>query len=246
MNANQQNITPPAAVSSSSSATAITPSSTSSSSTQTAAVAPVTASATALAVSCNKFPVTAVLVGFFPGVLAGALLTMLGIALIGACRRKSGRRNSGSSFGNISDPQPGSNDMRTDFLRKAPQTPSTGAPSTPTRRNTVTRMRSLFRKSAGTNGSSSPRPAPPVPLVIRKSAGQNEMTQQPRPVTPQRQREPSFEDINIFADGDTASALRQGLGIQHSGDPRASHQTTFTDMMEKSGLAGLQKGQRKS
>jgi hypothetical protein len=68
-----------------------------------------------------------------------------------------------------------------------------------------------------------------------------------RPVTPVLQREPSYEDINIFADGDTASALRERErqnGLAPEGN-RASHQTTFTDMMEKSGLAGLQKGQRK-
>ena len=65
---------------------------------------------------------------------------------------------------------------------------------------------------------------------------------QDRPVTPHLQREPSYEDINIFADGETASALRE----RDAGgrDLRASHQTTFTDMMERSGLAGLQKGQR--
>ena len=68
---------------------------------------------------------------------------------------------------------------------------------------------------------------------------------QDRPVTPHLQREPSYEDINIFADGDTASALRERerLGVGYKG-LRASHQTTFTDMMERSGLAGLQKGQR--
>lgn len=78
------------------------------------------------------------------------------------------------------------------------------------------------------------------------------------PVTPVLQREPSYEDINIFADGDTASALRErqrqnelnginatgGLGVMMGGDARVSHQTTFSDMMERSGLAGLQKGQR--
>jgi len=71
-----------------------------------------------------------------------------------------------------------------------------------------------------------------------------------RPVTPRMQREPSYEDINIFADGDTASALRERereSGLELGGplrDVRASHQTTVTDMMERSGLAGLQKGQR--
>jgi hypothetical protein len=61
-----------------------------------------------------------------------------------------------------------------------------------------------------------------------------------RPVTPILQREPSYENIDIFADGDTASALRESE--KRSGSQRM---TTFSDMMEKSGLAGLQKGQRK-
>lgn len=85
------------------------------------------------------------------------------------------------------------------------------------------------------------------------------MAQNNRPVTPPLQREPSFEDINIFADGDTASSLRErergngnvngsGIGLAPPRMPnmRDSHQTTFSDMMERSGLAGLQKGQRKS
>jgi hypothetical protein len=90
--------------------------------------------------------------------------------------------------------------------------------------------------------------APPIPMTANNN----------RPVTPVLQREPSYENINIFADGDTASALRErerqnalhataasgGLGPQEF-DSRQSHQTTFSDMMERSGLAGLQKGQRK-
>jgi len=68
---------------------------------------------------------------------------------------------------------------------------------------------------------------------------------QDRPITPHLQREPSYEDINIFADGDTASSLRERERLDVGGrNLRASHQTTFTDMMERSGLAGLQKGQR--
>lgn len=60
-----------------------------------------------------------------------------------------------------------------------------------------------------------------------------------RPVTPALQREPSYENIDIFADGDTASALREREKRSDS-----QRMTTFSDMMEKSGLAGLQKGQR--
>jgi hypothetical protein len=75
-----------------------------------------------------------------------------------------------------------------------------------------------------------------------------------RPVTPPLQRELSYEDINIFVGRETATALRAQAGPEamHLGVPgqaggherRGSHQTTFTDMMEESGLAGLKKGQR--
>jgi hypothetical protein len=241
MNANQQ--TPPSSSSPSSASTSAPPALPTASS-SSASSAPVASATALIGETCNKFPITAVLVGFFPGLVLGVLLTVASICLLGAHRRKASRRHSGSSFGNISDPQPQS-DMRTDFLRKPPQTPSTDAGTTPSRQPNLQRVRSLFRKSAAANASPehSPRSAPPIPssLAIKKVQAHG------RPVTPVLQREPSYEDINIFADGDTASALRERErqnGLAPEGN-RASHQTTFTDMMEKSGLAGLQKGQRK-
>lgn len=213
--------------------------------------------------SCDKFPTAAILVGFFPGLVLGILLTVAGICILGARRRNQARRHSnGSSFGNISEPQPNTSDMRTDFLRKMPQTPSTvQTDGTPQRSNTIRRMTSMFRKSGLNQRGLGQRTmpggggnVPPVPIPMT-TANNNPP---PPPVTPPLQREPSYEDINIFADGDTASALRErermnhhqedmnasgGLGVQMV-DTRASHQTTFSDMMERSGLAGLQKGQR--
>ncbi|CAG8953641.1 hypothetical protein HYFRA_00010100 [Hymenoscyphus fraxineus] len=213
--------------------------------------------------SCPKFPAVAVIAGFFPGLALGVLLTIAGICLLGAHRRKGDRRGSGSSFGNtISEPQPSStNDMRTDFLRKPP-----GSPSSTSTRSRSQRVRSLFRKSqasSSTQGMSERSVAPPMPLVVqRDKSGRSEE----RPTTPRNrlQREPSYEDINIFADGDTASALRahtppvdlkpprsltgngNGNGNGHGNPPRmlrGSSQTTFSDMMESSGLAGLRKGE---
>ncbi|KAF4636087.1 hypothetical protein G7Y89_g1983 [Cudoniella acicularis] len=219
-----------------------------------------TSSPSTLTSSCSKFPVSAILAGFFSGLVVGIILTIASICLLGVHRREGSsshhRRRSGSSFGNISEPQPNLNsgDMRSDFLRKPPQTPSTTAAGTPSRSGTVNRVRSLFRKStspsqnSGGMGASmmseSPRVAPPLPLNMQRSAAPVA-----RPVTPRLQREPSYEDINIFADGDTASALRErqltsGNGLAPRAlDNRISHQTTFTDMMHESGLAGLQKGQ---
>jgi hypothetical protein len=43
-------------------------------------------------------------VGFFPGLVAGALVAAVAFCLLG--RPKSNRRQSGSSFGNISEPRP--------------------------------------------------------------------------------------------------------------------------------------------
>lgn len=213
---------------------------------------------------CDKFPVEAILIGLFPGIAIGAILALLTVCFLG--RRKPSQRKSGSSFGNISDPVPTS-DVRTDFLRKMPQTPSTSADGTPQRNKTITRVQSLFRKSTATGMTNSPTiayqnsppPALPDPLNIQRHKQTNVPN---RPVTPPLQREPSFEDINIFTDADTASSFRQvraqqnqnqSQNINHLGVPpvfgvqgqgRGSHNTTFTDLMEKSGLAGLQKGQR--
>ncbi|ATZ45635.1 hypothetical protein BCIN_01g03810 [Botrytis cinerea B05.10] len=213
--------------------------------------------------TCDKYPVEAILIGLFPGIAIGALLALLTVCCLG--RRKPSQRKSGSSFGNISDPVPTSY-VRTDFLRKMPQTPSTSAGGTPRRNKTITRVQSLFRKSTATGMSNSPTiayqnsppPALPIPLNIQR----NKQMQVPnRPITPPLQREPSFEDINIFTDADTASSFRQvreqqnqtqSQSVNHLGVPptfgiqaqeRGSHNTTFTDMLEKSGLAGLQKGQ---
>ncbi|KAG4425772.1 hypothetical protein IFR04_000979 [Cadophora malorum] len=246
-NEDQQIAPGPATSSSSSSAAPTSSTSRNSSPSSTTTSSPSTNTPVVISPSCDKFPVTAVLAGFFPGLAAGILLSIAGVCILGSRRRKAARRRSGSSFGNISDPTP-SSDMRTDFLRKPPQTPSTMVASTPERRDTVQRVKSLFRKTPNSPGQS-PRLAPPLPLNVQRPMAQNN-----RPVTPPLQREPSYEDINIFADGDTASALRErergngranGSGLAPPGVPgmRDSHQTTFSDMMERSGLAGLQKGQ---
>lgn len=72
-------------------------------------------------------------------------------------------------------------------------------------------------------------------------------------MTPVMQREPSYEDISIFTDGNTASSLREqerqnGRSRGGGVDVRASHQTTFSDMMDRSGVppAGLKKNSRES
>ncbi|QSZ28713.1 hypothetical protein DSL72_003213 [Monilinia vaccinii-corymbosi] len=209
--------------------------------------------------TCEPFPIDALLVGFFPGLALGIILTLLAVCLVG--RRHASHRKSGSSFGNISGPVPTSS-VRSDFLRKMPQTPSTSAGGTPQRQKTTTRVRSLFRKSTATAMSDSPRipyqnspiPAPPMPLNIQRP---KQMAMPAgRPITPPLQRDPSFEDIDIFTDADTATSFRAArhqrqppnpdyLGVPPIyGKEGGSRHTTFSVMMERSGLAGLQKGQR--
>ncbi|CAL3962082.1 unnamed protein product [Diplocarpon coronariae] len=186
---------------------------------------------------CSSYPAPGVVVGLFSGLVAGSALTLALICLLGAQRRQKSRQTgpSGSSFGNISDPQP-SRDMRSDFLRRLPPPPPPPGLS-PSRRLTVQRVRSLFRRDHDDV-------PPPVPLKVRRP-----------PLTPPLPREPSFEDISIFADGDMASSLREqeragadpgGLGLPppRVGVRRQGHETTFSDLMERSGLAGLQEGPR--
>ena len=73
---------------------------------------------------CNSFPVEAVLVGFFPGFLVGALLATLIIICLGRQnQRKEHRRQSGdlgSVTAHVSDPiYQDAGATRTDFLRRA-------------------------------------------------------------------------------------------------------------------------------
>jgi hypothetical protein len=237
---------PPVASASSSSSPSATKSSSATKETATTSSIPLNGNTT-LSGHCDRFPVNAVLVGFFPGLVLGILISIASICVFDAQRRRADRRRSGSSFGNISEPQP-SEHIRSDFLRKPPQTPSSTAGSTPVRQGTVRRVRSLFRKPEmnHTIDSMQQSPRPPMPLVINKSGRQN---QNQRPYTPPLQRERSYEDVNIFADRDTASSLRENQNPKNIGgglqppkvDDRVSRQTTMDDVM---GLAGLPKGQR--
>lgn len=108
----------------------------------------------------------------------------------------------------------------------------------------------MFKKTPSSPNKQSSRFEPPMPLNVQKP-----ITQNSRPITPPLQREPSYENINIFTDKTTASSLKNGQpgngkwkangGLQAPAvNMRESHQTTFSDMMQSTGLAGLQKGQR--
>ncbi len=102
-------------------------------------------------------------------------------------------------------------------------------------------------------------PPPPIPLNIQRTLGQERgpippptqpappMVEIRGPVTPPMQREPSYENIDIFADRDTASSLR-GVELAANNTPTnnvaVTRTTCFADMMEQSGLGGVNKGQR--
>jgi hypothetical protein len=171
--------------------------------------------------ACSAFPATAVLLGFFPGVAVGILLAVASFCLYGAYRRRQNRLS--GSFGpisaSISDPiYNESSAMRADFIRKQGSTPST-----PTRQPAIERVRSLFRKSTAASGIDMAEASrAPMPTISQSA-----------PRTPRLQREPSGESINIFADPITARSMR----------PRDSHQTTFTDMMDRADLLGVARGE---
>ncbi|KAI9731290.1 MAG: hypothetical protein M1818_007915 [Claussenomyces sp. TS43310] len=192
---------------------------------------------------CDAYPPSAVLIGFFPGLLAGALVAFLVFCLLGAHHRKRDR-DSGSSFGpvaaSVSDPIYNETaTMRSDFLRR-PSPSRQSSNSTPMRQPTIERVRSLFRKSTATTaatasntydyGSGSHLPLPSSPEMTN---GRGPVARPPR--TPNLQREPSSESINIFADPGTAR-------VAAASRSRDSQQTTFTDLLERADLPHLRKG----
>jgi hypothetical protein len=168
---------------------------------------------------CTRFPGAAVAAGFFPGMLAGALLALLGVICLGKPRHKSPsaassppskfsshsrvRSRDGAIIG-VSDPIPISQAARSDFLRRQPEM----------LRRTGTRMKSWWSSKSSPTflGGESPHtqnhwkmPTPPVP---------NNVPLEPLgatvPVTPERQmgrgrsqraavKEPSMESIKVYS-----------------------------------------------
>lgn len=124
--------------------------------------------------SCNRFPASAILAGFFPGLLLGILLTVLALICFGR-RRKSHDPSSdfGSVTATVSDPiyQPENNTFRTDFLRR-------GSGS----KNRTSRVKSIFSRSP----------------TIRNTDGMGRDISSPIR-TPDMRREPSTESIKIYS-----------------------------------------------
>ncbi|KAL8937164.1 MAG: hypothetical protein Q9216_004562 [Gyalolechia sp. 2 TL-2023] len=130
----------------------------------------------------NKFPVAAILAGFFPGMLLGALLTVAVIICIG--RRRAKREEKDGDFGSVaatvSDPiYQDTNGFRTDFLRRESKTRNS---------NRTSRVRSLFSRSNTLKSSNSDGYAR---NILPKTPENRRM--------PETKREPSMESIKIYS-----------------------------------------------
>ncbi|KAI4154732.1 MAG: hypothetical protein LQ340_001490 [Diploschistes diacapsis] len=192
--------TPTAVTGISASITSAPPSATSNS-----AISVSTNGAAAASSSTDQFPIQAVLVGLFPGLVGGCLLAFLFVLCLG--RRKSNHKpdDDTSSFGpvaaKVSDPIYMDSATRTDFLRYQR---SSRSPQGSTSTSPVSRVRSLFRKtpslSPGQFGEqSSPR-------------GMGDVSTPPRQI----RREPSMESIKIYSPPDA----------------RFGRNTTFGDLLK--------------
>ncbi|KAL9605170.1 MAG: hypothetical protein Q9219_000104 [cf. Caloplaca sp. 3 TL-2023] len=130
----------------------------------------------------NKFPATAVLAGFFPGLLLGALLTVAVIICVG--RRRAKREEKDGDFGSVaatvSDPiYQDSNGFRTDFLRRDSKTKYS---------NRSSRVRSLFSRSNTLKSTNS------------DGYGRSILPKTPENRRPSdAKREPSMESIKIYS-----------------------------------------------
>ena len=176
---------------------------------------------------CPRFPGGAVAVGFFPGMLAGALMAVIAVICLGRRRSQDDRPYSkGSSWSSIkysnshnrgrtgtgtitgiSEPMPMSQGVRTDFLRRQPNVMI---------RNGASRAKSWFSsKSSPTFGDSNEKVSPLNPISHWKMPTPPEPNNIPLtnlgktvPVTPPSQirpsaaslaREPSTESIKIYS-----------------------------------------------
>ena len=226
--ANTSSLSPSSSSSSSATPSTSTPSTSSTSSTSSPKISPtavasngtgIDSNAPPVTTQCPRFPGEAVAVGFFPGMLAGSLVTLLAIICLGQLRHNSpaadssppskfsshyrGRSGDGAIIG-VSDPIPISQATRTDFLRRQPEM----------LHRTRTTMKSWFSSKSSPTflGGESPSgqnywkmPTPPVPdNVPLQPLGATV------PVTPERQirrgrsqktafKAPSMESIKVYS-----------------------------------------------
>lgn len=168
--------------------------------------------------SCDKFPAAAVAAGFFPGMLAGALIAILLVLFLGRRKNHDSRPSSddlsnykshsrGYSHDNkyeISDPIPlETQSARSDFLGR-----------------TTTRAKSFFSNKSPRliSNDSWKMPTPPVPNNVPR-----EMAGGLMPVTPERQvreempRQSSTESITVYSPPSTSQvAPVRGMASQRT------------------------------
>lgn len=183
--------------------------------------------------SCPAFPSKAVVAGFFPGAIFGAVLALL----LTICHRrrthkdqahydpKTGRtrsqRSSTGAIMGISGPIVSEDhSIRTDFLLRpsAAKRSSISARSTRSMlHRTGDKVRSLFSGGRPTDDD-----VPPVPTAY--------------PVTPPRQRQPSTESIKVFSPPGAFAQSNKFLGPEPYPGSIARPDTTFTDLMQVVGF----------
>ena len=220
-----------------------------SSSTPSSTTTPSSSAQTSGAASVSKshqseYPAKAVLLGFFPGMIAGALLLFAIIICLGRrkLRRqredpKSPKSDFSSVTANVSDPiyQDTTGGLgRTDFLRRENNNRDTGSSNGGKRFSVMSRtsrsVRSLFgsRRSPTmqrhANGTYTDRSSPTAMMTDMPRTPENNRT---------LRREPSTESIKIYSPPNM-----HGLGSTdrpHAGTD-ASRNTTFTEMMAQVGF----------
>ncbi|MCJ1387880.1 hypothetical protein MMC18_000723 [Xylographa bjoerkii] len=175
------------------------------------AVAPTQASSST---QCNAFPVLAILAGFFPGLVSGALLTVVIIMCFG--RHREAKRDK-SDFGHVkatvSDPiYNGASATRTDFLRHGSSSKKNSSSI-----RSSTRVRSLFSRASSTRHRL-PDEDPGLNMATMPHTPDNR--------TGGTRREPSLESIKIYSPPDG----------RFGGSPTGSGRTTFSTMMAHVGL----------
>jgi hypothetical protein len=149
--------------------------------------------------SCNKFPAAAVAAGFFPGMLAGALVAILLVLLYGRRKSYSSRPSSDDSSNYKSHARGYSHDNKYDISDPIPL--ETQSARTDFLGRTTSRAKSLFSTKSPRLASldSWKNPTPPVPNNIPQ-----QMSGGLVPMTPERQgredmqRQPSTESITVY------------------------------------------------
>ena len=169
-----------------------------------------------------KFPASAIIAGFFPGLALGVLIAVGVVCFLGSRRRKALKISSPALIGGQT--------YRSDFVHsyQPPEQEEKALSSTPT--TTMGRVKSLFRKSNATVARQYTRNGPQglgLGLPVHPAPA--------RPQHPRLKREPSEESINVFVDTTSPQRPKNNWDTPHT-----TH-TTFSDMMERADLGDVSK-----